>query len=248
MFPSSNITVKIIETKKISFDNPAMVIGLTGPGAVGSIAAQHIIKSLKMDEIAHVCSPLLPPVTIFIDGLLRRPFRIYGDRVGKIVVSLCEVPLPNEISYYISEALTSWAIEKGVSDVVILDGIPVELKTEEHIVFGAAETHILSKLKQFKIEPLRRGLISGLRAAILNQCLTLNLDGMIFLTPAVSRIPDPLAASLLIEKLNNMYGLKIDTEELLRKQEEIQNKLREITENVAKMQEDKTPRPSRYLA
>ena len=79
-----------------------MFIGLTGPAAVGSIAAQHIIKQLDMKEIAHLCSPLIPPVTIFLDGQLRRPFRLFADDRGQTIIAISEIPLPTENSYYIS--------------------------------------------------------------------------------------------------------------------------------------------------
>ena len=71
---------------------------------------------------------------------------------------------------------------------------------------------------------------------------------MIFLSPAIPRIPDPLAASYLIQKLNKIYAHNIETEDLLKKQEEIQSKLRELTEKVATLEEKQNATPSRYLA
>jgi uncharacterized protein len=240
--------VEIINTNDVKLDTPIMFIGLTGPAAVGSIAAQHIIKELKMKEIAHLCSPLIPPVTIFLDGQLRRPFRLFVDDKGQRIVGISEIPLPTENSYYIAKALTNWAQEKNVTDLVILDGIPVEMKDDTTTVFGAAEPDVLSRLSEYNIEPMRKGFIGGLRAAILNQCLTQKLNGMIFLAPVIPNIPDPLAASQLIKKVDAIYNLSINTDELLQEQEKITKKLRQVTENAAKMEATQEPPPSRYLA
>ena len=247
MIPSP-YDVEIINTNVVKLNNPIMFIGLTGPAAVGSIAAQHIIKELKMKEIAHLCSPLIPPVTIFLDGQLRRPFRLLADENGQTIVAISEIPLPTENSYYLAKAITSWAQSNDVRDLVILDGIPVEMKDENITIFGAAEPDVLSRLSEFNIEPMRNGFIGGLRAAILNQCLTHKLSGMIFLAPVIPNIPDPLAASHIIKKINAIYNLPIKTDELLQEQEKITQKLRKVTENAAKMDEIEEPSPSRYLA
>jgi predicted ATP-grasp superfamily ATP-dependent carboligase len=48
-------------------------------------------------------------------------------------------------------------------------------------------------------------------------------------------MPDPEGAAVLIEALNNVYGLKVDTKELLNKAEEIKKKLKEVAQRHRRM-------------
>ena len=55
-----------------------IVVGFPGHGLVGNIAAKHIIEELELKWIGSIRSPLIPPVSVFIDGVLAYPYRIYG--------------------------------------------------------------------------------------------------------------------------------------------------------------------------
>jgi predicted ATP-grasp superfamily ATP-dependent carboligase len=70
--------------------------------------------------------------------------------------------------------------------------------------------------------------------ALLSDSLGRKIGGIALLTPAISFLPDPEGASVLIEALNKSHGLKVDTSELLAGAKEIREKLKEIAEHYEK--------------
>ena len=227
--------VNIVETEKAELKEPLVVLGFAGAGLVGGIAVTHIIDQLKMKKIAHVRSRYMPPVVVFMDGQLRYPFRIYSDKEGKLCAIVCEIPLRSDGLYPIASALLDWAEEKGAKELVILEGAAVRGIPKKRKPFCAAEPEKRKECEEKGVKMVSAGMIRGIAGSILNECLTRKITGVAFLTPAVAFMPDPEGAAVLIEALNDVYGLKVDTKELLNKAEEIKQKLKEMAQRHQRM-------------
>lgn len=78
------------------------------------------------------------------------------------------------------------------------------------------------------MRPAHAGIIHGIAGAILDECLTKKITGIAFLVPAIAFMPDPEGVASLIETLNRVYDLNIDTQVLLKKAEEIKQKLKQV--------------------
>jgi uncharacterized protein len=202
-----------------------------------------------MERIAHVSSRYLPPAVVFMDGKLRHPFRIYSDKEGKLCAIICEIPLPSDSSYPIAYKLLDWAEEKGVKELVVLEGIPVKGIPKERKPFCAAEPEKVKECQEKGVKMIKTGIISGIAGSILNECLTRKIIGLVFLTPAITYIPDPEGAAILIKALNNIYDLKIDIENLLKRGKEIKQKLKEVAKRHQRIRraEERTGRPNLYI-
>ena len=85
------------------------------------------------------------------------------------------------------------------------------------------------------VKSAHAGIIHGIAGAILNECLTRKIMGVAFLVPAVAFMPDPEGAASLIETLNHVYDFNIDTKVLLKKAEEIKQKLKEVAKRHQRM-------------
>ena len=227
--------VDIVETRMIELKEPLVVLGFAGAGLVGGIAVTHIIDQLRMKEFAHVRSRFLPPSVVFMNGELRHPFRIYAGKNGRLCAIVCEIPLYSEGLYAIASALLSWAEQKGVKELVVLEGIAVQGMPKERRAFCATEPEKSRECEKKGVKMLRAGIIHGIAGSILNECLTRKITGVVFLTPAVAFIPDPKGAAELVQTLDKVYGLKIDTKALLDSAEEIREKLKEVAERHQKM-------------
>ncbi len=223
--------VQVVETQETIFHEPIVILGFAGPGLVGGIAVTHIIELLKMKEIAHVRSRYLPPAVVFLDGELRHPFRIYLDDEGRLCAIVCEIPLRSDGSYPIASALLDWIESKGVRELVVLEGIPIQSLPEERVTFCAAEPETLKKCEEKGVKTVTAGIIRGIAGSILNECLTRKIVGVTFLTPAVSYMPDPEGAAALIETVNEIYEMKINNKLLLDRAEDIRRKLKEVAQS-----------------
>jgi len=222
--------VNIVETEKIELNKPLVVLGFAGPGLVGGIAVTHIIEQLKMKKIAHVRSRYLPPAVVFIDGKLRNPFRIYSNEEGTFCAIVCELPFPSDGLYQIASTLLDWIEEKGVKELVVLDGVGVQGVPKRRETFCAAEDEKCKCCEEKGVKKMTGGVIYGIAGSILNECLQRKILGVAFLTHAITFMPDPEGAAALIQALNSVYNLKVGTEELSKKAEEIKQKLKEVAE------------------
>jgi uncharacterized protein len=229
--------VEIVETKPVELKKPLVLLGFVGPGMVGGIAASHIIDQYKMEIIAHVHSTYLPPAVVFIDGVLRHPFRIYSDKKGAFCVIVCEMPLSAHGSYHIASTLLDWIEGKGVQELVVLEGIPIQGIPRNRQTFCAAEPEKIKECENKGIQMISSGLIQGIAGSVLNECLSRNITGIAFLTPAITFVPDPEGAAILIETVKNMYNLDITTQPLLDDAEKIRQKLNEIAEHHQRMRQ-----------
>jgi uncharacterized protein len=227
--------VEIVDVKERDLKEPLVISGFVGAGLVGSIAVDHIINQLKMEEIAYVRSKHLPPAAVFVGGRLRHPFRIYVSQKDDLCAIICEIPLRYEGLYSISSAILDWAKEKGAKEIVVLEGVPVPGLPKERKAFCVTELGKCEIFKEKGIDTLGKGVIAGMAGAILNECLMREIEGTALLTPTISFMPDPEGAATLIEALNKSHGLGIDTSELLVRAKEIREKLKEIAEHYEKM-------------
>jgi uncharacterized protein len=238
----------VVQTKDIEFDTPLMVCCFPSAGVVGPIAAHTIIDQFKMEEIAHLRSKYMPSAAVFLDGRLRHPFRIYGNKDLNLIVLTAELPVAEEGLYAVSSALLDWGASMGVKETVVLDGIPVQgLPSERKVLFAAEEEKIGDLAKHEEMEILDKGIITGIAGSILSETLCRSMIGFALLTPAITVVPDPGGAQQLIEALNLLYDLKIDLKELQEGSEVIRRKMEEMAQQVDGMQRRQAgPSSQRY--
>ncbi len=227
----------VVQTKEMKLKAPLMICCFPSAGVVGPIVAHAIIDQLKMVEIAHLRSRYMPSAAVFLEGRLRHPFRIYGNKKLDLIVVTAELPVSDDGLYVVSSTLLDWAAGMGVKDIVILDGIPVEgLPSERKVLFAAEEEKIADLAKDKDMEILDKGIITGIAGSILSETLCRSMVGFALLTPAISVIPDPGGAVQLLEALNRLYDLKIDLTELKEGSEIIRRKMEEMAQQVDGMQ------------
>ena len=104
---------EIHELKNSRFKNPIIFAGFVGAGLVGPISINHMISELGMKEIGFLRSKHLPPSTVFMQGRLRHPFRLYSNKNGNICAIICEIIINREGLYTIASAILDWAERHG---------------------------------------------------------------------------------------------------------------------------------------
>jgi uncharacterized protein len=228
--------VDIVEMESIELKQPLVILGFVGAGLAAQIAVNQIINELKMKEIAHVRSKYIPPSVVFMDGKLKPPFRIYSGDQGKLCVVVCDTPLPSEGLYNIGATLVDWAEGKGAKELVVLEGIPVRgiPKKRESLCVTEPEKRRECEAKGARMLS-GHVLIHGIAGSVLSECLTRKVTGLAFLTPAASFMPDPEGAATLLNTLDDVYGLRIDTGMLLKSAKQIQRKLGEVARSYQEM-------------
>ena len=202
---------EVYEIKKTVLKSPIIFAGFVGAGLVGPLSVGHIIDKLKMEEIGYLRSRHLPPSTVFIQGRLRHPFRLYSNNDGTICAIICEITLPFGLHDIVSTIL-NWAEKNGSHEIVILDGVAAA--THDNKAFCAAEEDLCRVMESNDIKMIPQGFITGVAGGLLNECLVRKIQGVTLLVKASEKGADPLAAATLVEAVNRAYNMNIDTTDL----------------------------------
>ena len=94
---------------------------------------------------------------------------------------------------------------------------------------------MMARLEKYGLEKVDKGIIVGPEATILNEALTNRLRAYALFTP-VLEIPTPEGAASIIEVLNQIYNLKIETSKLIEEGKEIKAKMLELAEKAQQYQ------------
>jgi uncharacterized protein len=186
-----------------------------------------MIEKLKMKEIAYLRSRHLPPSTVFMQGRLRHPFRLYSNNDGTICAVICEITLPFGL-HDIVNTILDWAEKNGSHEIVILDG--VASKTHDGKAFCAAEEDLCRVMESNDINMIPQGFITGVAGGLLNECLMRPIQGITLLVKANDKGADPLAAATLLDAVNRAYGLNINTSDLRKKKKRIGADFKELSD------------------
>ena len=218
---------EVYEIKKNVLKSPIIFAGFVGAGLVGPLSVGHIIDKLKMEEIGYLRSRHLPPSTVFIQGRLRHPFRLYSNNDGTICAIICEITLPFGLHDIVSTIL-NWAEKNGSHEIVILDGVAAA--THDNKAFCAAEEDLCRVMEGNDIKMIPQGFITGVAGGLLNECLVRKIQGVTLLVKASEKGADPLAAATLVEAVNRAYNMKIDTTDLRKYKKKIGADFKELSD------------------
>jgi len=217
---------EVYEIKKTILKSPVIFAGFVGAGLVGPLAVGCMIDKLKMKEIAYLRSRHLPPSTVFMQGRLRHPFRLYSNDDGTICAVICEITLPIGL-HDIVNTILDWAEKNGSHEIVILDG--VASTSHDDKAFCAAEEDLCRVMEGNDIKMIPQGFITGVAGGLLNECLVRKIQGVTLLVKANDKGPDPLASATLVEAVNRAYDMNIDTTELRKEKKRIDADFKELS-------------------
>ncbi len=189
------------EYKDAQITNAMAVVGFPSVGLISSIAANYIVRTMKLERIATIISKDFPPYTILHDGVPSPPVRIFaGKRIcgrrrrecEQIVVILSEfMPRPDLIKG-LSGIILDWCQKKGIDTIMTLEGVNTSDTPEETRTFGVGTTGKTKKMLQtYRISEMREGMVSGISGVLLSEGDRLNIDVMCLLGPAKAEMPTP---------------------------------------------------------
>ncbi|MCL5408377.1 MAG: PAC2 family protein [Candidatus Thermoplasmatota archaeon] len=231
---------QIIELDKFVSKNPLVILGFVESTTLGLLTSSYLIEQVKLHQIAQIKSIHIPPVTVFVGGKMRTPFRIYMNKEGTLMVITCEVPIDDEGLYEISSALVRWLENVKPSELVVVDGIPIKGLIDKRTVYAAAESSNIEKLSITGVESAGSAIISGIGGALINECIGRKIDAVSLMTETSIDVPDPGAVLSIVEVLNKAYNLKIGTDILHDSVKKLQEQTNEIISKFNQLQKDKT--------
>ncbi len=225
-------------------EGATIVLGFAGIGLIGPIIANALIDQLEdIKEIGFITSEYLPPISVFYDGVLKNPFRLYYSPMYNLIVAICEVPFQIPSAYNdLAKTICNWALSEDVRarELLVFQGIPSRGIIDDFPVYYAAEENSEERFKDIEIKKISQGIIAGPEATVINEALANRLNALALFT-YVYQIPTPEAAAAILDALNKLYHLNINTSKLIEEGKEIKSKMLELAEKAQEYQRQQLP-------
>jgi len=234
------IIMEYVSKKEITYKEPLVITGFPGIGLVGSIASYHLLKNLKLEYVGYIEDPKLPEIMIVEEGIAYPPVRVYAR--DDLVVFFSDVMIPPELIYSMSNMISDRLKELNPKMVVTLEGF-ASMNPEKSFWVSSSED-ILNSILDEDTPALQLGMVGGIPGALIKCCNDRDIPAACLITETVGLRPDPRGASKIIENLNKKYNLNADTEELIKEAENIEEKMKSLAKEHAKlMSKPKTENP-----
>ena len=229
--------IRFVETAERDLRNYTLIEGFPGMGLVGTIGAKYLVEKLGFDEIGYIDMDVFAPIIRIHEGLPVHPSRIYANEKQKLVVLLSEQIIPRNVTEKLARGIVEWIAEKRIKRVISLAGISLEDSENKDKIYGiAANPKSKEILKKYKIETIRDGITTGVTALILLNLKDSNIEAFSILGNAQLQA-DYKGAAQLLKKLNEIIGLDISVDPLLKEAKETEKDLLRHLDNMKKTHE-----------
>ena len=231
--------------KKLGEDPSVLLLGIPGPGLIGTIAITYIVHALKMELVGEIENS--PASIVFIDnGQIIGPVRIYQK--GKIFAILSDIPIDYDNAIGFTESVIEFSKKHNIDLAIFTSGIHVPERNISNLkTYGLGTHEKLDKLLYDNdIPKFLSGVISGPDAIILTQLKNSTIPTIVFHTECNYFFPDPDAAMQTIKTISRIIKTKIDLTEFKKQMDylRLQNRqLMEDTLNVLQAQKESQSAP-----
>ena len=186
-----------------------LLIGIPGPGLIGTLSLTYIVHSLKMDYFGEIQNS--PSTVIFVDnGQIIGPIRIYKKE--NIFAILSDIPIDYELSPGFTESILDFVKKNGIETIVFLSGIHVSEKKPENLkTYGLVTNEDMDTiLYENDIPKFLSGVIAGPESSIITYLKNADIQMLILLTECNFFFPDPESAMHMIRTLSKILKADID--------------------------------------
>ncbi|MFB6130692.1 MAG: proteasome assembly chaperone family protein [Salinigranum sp.] len=225
-----------------------LVAGFASFGLAGLTAANFLVDQLDLEETGHVEAEALPTFTPFEAGTPRHHSRLFSRDDLDLTVLVNELFVPVDAADSFASEVIAWTEANEVEEVTILSGVPYRHGPEEHrVYYVATEDYQSTRLVDVDLPPMGNGFLDGVNASIVARGMESPLRTGLFVTPVHAQVPDVEASIRLIDALELVYGLTIDSGPLVKFAEEVERYYRDLADRLEAVQEEQVPDDRMYM-
>ncbi len=226
--------MKYILTKKPK--NPIIIEGFPGLGLVSTIAIKFLIDHLDVEEIGHIESGRIQPLTAIHKSRIINPITFFYNKKFNLIIvqSLTDVA---GYEWELASTMMELARTVGAKEIVVLDSMPSH---EEDL-----NVYYFSNKNKLKLKELKEGIVMGTTAALLLESKGIPVTCLF--AEAHSQLPDSEAAARVVDALNAYMGLKVDYKPLLEAAKKFEISLRQYLDKAKQVTQNKTDKTIREL-
>jgi len=213
-----------------------LLCGFASYGLSGLTAVDFLVDQLELEETGHVAAEELPSITPFENGRPTHHTRLFSKPELDLTLLKNELFVPPALSGPFAGEILDWTERHGAEEIAIVDAVPMQHGPDDHRTYHVAtddyhERRLSSTAgDDAPTTPMARGYLDGVTGALVEQGIDSPLAVGVFRTPVHEQLPDIEAAIRLVETVNAVYDLDVDTEPLEAFAEEIQRYYTELAE------------------
>src|SRR3989338_6879747 len=209
--------MKLILTKKPK--SPIIIQGFPSLGLVSTITTKFLLDHLDTEQIGHVESEKILPLTAIHNSQVVYPITIYYNKKYNLVIvqSLTEV---TGHEWKLAQTMLELGKTLTAKEIVVIESMP----THEQKI----NLFYYSNKSKLKLKPISEGIVMGTTAALLLTAKQFPVT-CIF-AEAHSQLPDSESAAKVVEFLDSYLKLKIDFKPLLEAAKKFEDNLKQFIE------------------
>ena len=228
---------EIVLTEDVDLEGKNFVTGFHGIGWTGYIANRYLITKINARRIGYLSFESMKPVVRLWNKSISYPHDLYLSDNEVFLVS--EAPFPEEETMEITGEIARWVKRSGFRLSVVIGGLTNAVRRKDDPdLMGIATSAASHLMEDYQIKWMLDDLnIVGPLAGLLFHADRLGLP-LIALLPFSENRPDRRAAMVAIEKLGEILGLKVDTQDLMRA-EQLEKKIQQMITAQLREEEEK---------
>ncbi|KAB1193823.1 proteasome assembly chaperone family protein [Haloferax sp. MBLA0076] len=216
-----------------------LIAGFSSFGLAGLTAVDFIVDHLELEETGHLTVEGLPSVTPFLEGRPRHHTRLFSRPDIDVTILVGELFVPAESGAQFSNAILDWMEGHGVGEIAVLNGIPIAHGPDEHrVYYVATDDYRAARLQSADIPPMGRGFFGGTNAALVERGIESPLGVGVYITPVHAQVPDVEAAIRLVDAVNDVYDLGVDSHPLESFAENVHQYYTELADRLEESESD----------
>ena len=222
---------------------PIIIEGFPGFGMIGSIVTDFLISHLQCEKIDTHYFDDLPPNVAIHQGKLIEPISIYYNEHYNLIIIHSLMAGPG-IEWKAADFVLELYHKVKAQELVCIEGVGSGEEPQERTFFYSTQAERATYLKDKGLQPLQEGIIMGVTSAVL-------LKGGIPVTclfgEAQSSLPDNNAAAAIIEALDKIFNLNVDPEPLRESAKVLEEKFKQIFQQMQFATEEKDKKMLSYV-
>jgi len=199
------------------------VCGFHGLGEVGFLSTAHLTRTLNAERVGFIKSDMLPLFVSMENDRLVLPFEIYSYAEKNMIFFVPRFQPHQSEQWSWIDRLAKWIIECKFSEILLLGGLDSSFKEDGEEMRCVPTTAYVPILDKWSVPLLEEGLfVAGPLALLLAELEMRDVPAIGLLTYATRGRPDPRSAATMLERINQVYGIKADVDQLLEESKEIE--------------------------
>jgi len=237
--------MEVILEKKLK-KKVKIIEGFPGLGLVGTIATDFLIDHLNAKPVGMIKDDIVAPLVAIHDKKVINPMGFYYDEKRNVLILHVLSPVPGA-EWDIASILEKMANDFD-GEIFSLEsvGVPPESKAGKNVkgYYYTTDKKRKKQLEKFGLSQIEEGIIMGVTGALM---VASKCSLTCIFAETHSNMPDSRAAAKIIEVLNDVLKLKIDTAPLIKTAVKFEEKVKTLLDKGKEASEQAQDKRVRYV-